>query len=106
MPYAVDIWNEDKIRTDMQKAREAADFIVVCPHWGTEYKLQESKDQQQKAQFLADQGADLIIGTHPHVIEPVTWIQWLPAKRCLYIILLEILLMPPAEQVREQLHVW
>lgn len=75
MPYAVDIWNEDKIRTDMQKAREAADFIVVCPHWGTEYKLQESKDQQQKAQFLADQGADLIIGTHPHVIEPVTWLQ-------------------------------
>ena len=67
----------------MQKAREAADFIVVCPHWGTEYKLQESKDQQQKAQFLADQGADLIIGTHPHVIEPVTWIQSASGKEVL-----------------------
>lgn len=74
MPYAVDLWNEDNIRRDMELARQEADFIVVCPHWGTEYKLQETADQQAKAQFLADLGADLIIGTHPHVIEPVKWI--------------------------------
>lgn len=75
MPYAVELWDEEKIRADMAKARQQADFIVVCPHWGTEYVLEETADQRQKAQFLADLGADLIIGTHPHVIEPVEWIQ-------------------------------
>lgn len=74
MPYAVSLWDEEKIRQDVEKARKEADFIVVCPHWGTEYMLEETADQRKKAQFLADLGVDLIIGTHPHVIEPVEWI--------------------------------
>ena len=74
MPYAVDIWNEEDIKADVQKAREEADFIIVCPHWGTEYELNETEDQKNKAQFLADIGVDLVIGTHPHVIEPVEWL--------------------------------
>ena len=75
MPYAVDMWDEDAIRADVELAKAMADFIVVCPHWGTEYVFEETKDQQKKAQFLADLGVDLIIGTHPHVVEPVKWIK-------------------------------
>lgn len=75
MPYAVEMWNEEKIRQDVASAQEMADFIVVCPHWGTEYVLRETADQRNKAQFLADLGVDLVIGTHPHVVEPVEWIK-------------------------------
>lgn len=74
MPYAVDLWDEQKIAEDVAIAKEMADFIVVCPHWGTEYVLEETADQRKKAQFLADLGVDLVIGTHPHVVEPVKWV--------------------------------
>lgn len=75
MPYAVDMWDEKAIKADVEKAKTMADFIVVCPHWGTEYVFEETKDQQKKAQFLADLGVDLILGTHPHVVEPVKWLK-------------------------------
>ncbi len=75
MPYAVDLWDEDAIKADVEAAKLVSDFIIVCPHWGTEYVFNETKDQTKKAQFLADLGVDLIIGTHPHVVEPVKWLQ-------------------------------
>ena len=74
MPYAVELWDEKQIIDDVVRAKEIADFIVVCPHWGTEYVLEETADQRKKAQFLADLGVNLVIGTHPHVVEPVKWI--------------------------------
>lgn len=75
MPYAVDMWDEAAIRADVELAKTMADFIIVCPHWGTEYVLEETENQQKKAQFLADLGVDLVIGTHPHVVEPVEWVK-------------------------------
>lgn len=75
MPYAVDMWDEKAIKADVEKAKTISDFIIVCPHWGTEYVFEETKDQQKKAQFLADLGVDLVIGTHPHVVEPVKWLK-------------------------------
>ncbi|MGN0374239.1 MAG: CapA family protein, partial [Butyrivibrio sp.] len=78
MPYLVDLMNEytrDEIADDLARANELADFVIVLPHWGTEYVLTETEEQQQWAQFFADNGADLIIGTHPHVVEPVKWIE-------------------------------
>ena len=43
-------------------------------HWGVEYTTTPTKYQVDEAEFLASQGVDIIIGTHPHVIQPVTWI--------------------------------
>lgn len=77
-PYLVNLmtdYTKDKIIADMALAREMADFVVVFPHWGTEYVLTETAEEQQWAQFFADNGADLIIATHPHVIQPVKWIE-------------------------------
>lgn len=71
MPYAVDLLNRERVAADLQRAEELADFIVVCPHWGTEYVLEQTKIQEDWARFFAENGADLILGTHPHVIEPV-----------------------------------
>lgn len=74
MPFAVDLLERQRVTEDLQKARELADFIIVCPHWGTEYRLEETSAQQKWAQLFADNGADLVLGTHPHVIEPVKWV--------------------------------
>ncbi|MED9902770.1 MAG: CapA family protein [Lachnospiraceae bacterium] len=71
MPYAVNLMDETKIAEDVARAKELADFVVLCPHWGTEYVLTESKYQRMWAEFFMECGVDLVIGTHPHVIEPV-----------------------------------
>ncbi len=69
--YIINLLDEEKIKSDMAKAREYADFLVVCPHWGTEYVTSATESEKQWAQFFSDNGADLVIGTHPHVIQQV-----------------------------------
>lgn len=71
MPYAVDLLDEDRIKADIAKAKRLADLTVVCPHWGTEYDHGISDMQKKWVKVFANSGADIIIGTHPHVIEPV-----------------------------------
>ena len=71
MPYAVDLLSEERVKADLAAAEKAADFTIVCPHWGTEYNHGISDMQKKWAKVFAENGADLIIGTHPHVIEPV-----------------------------------
>ena len=63
------------VLTDIEQAKQMADVVVVCPHWGTEYTFVPSSYQQKFAKQMTDAGADLIIGTHPHVIQPVEWIE-------------------------------
>jgi len=74
MPYAVDLLEEKKVVAAIQKAEELADFTVVCPHWGTEYQLQQSAVQEKWAKLFAEKGVDLVLGTHPHVIQPIEWV--------------------------------
>ena len=50
---------------------DGAEVIVVYPHWGTEYLLEANDYQKQMAQKMCDLGVDVIIGGHPHVVEPV-----------------------------------
>jgi poly-gamma-glutamate synthesis protein (capsule biosynthesis protein) len=60
---------------DIQNAQEQADVVVVFPHWGTEYQSTPSSYQKQFAEEMTEAGADLIIGTHPHVPQPVEWVE-------------------------------
>ena len=71
MPFAVAMLEEDKVLSDLQKANEQADFVIVCPHWGTEYQHNQSQEQEYWAKLFLDHGVDLVIGTHPHYIQPV-----------------------------------
>lgn len=66
--------NPDVIE-DIEEAEEIADVVVVCPHWGTEYATTQSSYQEEFALQMTEAGADLIIGTHPHVVQPVTYIE-------------------------------
>ena len=83
MPYAVDLIDKEKIKEDLIYAEQNADFTIVCPHWGVEYMLNENSNQQALAEFMTENGADLIIGTHPHVIEPIEWIESANGNRAL-----------------------
>ena len=74
MPFAVNLMNEARIKSDIKKARKKADFIIVCPHWGTEYQDGIDNYQKKWTDFFLKQKVDLVIGTHPHVIEPVKWV--------------------------------
>lgn len=68
----VDYINRDLISSDIESARAAgAEILAVCIHWGVEYQLHEHQSQRDLAQFLADKGVDLIIGGHPHVVQPM-----------------------------------
>lgn len=64
----------DIIEKQVERANKLADIVVVGCHWGTENSHVISADQKKLAQNLADWGADLIIGTHPHVVQNAEWI--------------------------------
>ena len=74
MPFAVDMLDENAIIEDLTLAKEQADFVVVCPHWGTEYRLTADWSQSKWAKLFLEHGVDLVLGTHPHVIEPIEWL--------------------------------
>lgn len=74
MPYAVDMLEEEKVVAALAKAEELADFTVVCPHWGNEYELGVVSSQEKWTDIFFENGVDLVIGTHPHVIEPIEMI--------------------------------
>lgn len=60
----------EKLKSDLEKARTDADLVVVSFHWGAEYISQPTSYQKELAHLVIDNGADLIIGHHPHWIQP------------------------------------
>ena len=73
--YLVELIDEDNIERDAKYAEENADFTIAFMHWGVEYSTSPSEEQRELAEKMADWGVDLIIGAHPHVVEPVEWIK-------------------------------
>ena len=70
-PCIVNYIDTTLIRKDIQKAlRLNSDVLIANMHWGQEYKLHPDKSQEKLAQFLINEGVDLIIGSHPHVVQP------------------------------------
>lgn len=67
--------DKDRIAEEMKYVKSKCDALIVFPHWGIEYQYKPSTEQKEWAQFFADNGADVIIGTHPHVIEPLEYIE-------------------------------
>ena len=63
-----------QVQKDIAAVRDKVDFLIVCMHAGIEYAPQETDYQDDMARFLAENGVNLVIGTHPHVIEPAEYI--------------------------------
>lgn len=71
-PVVADLIDKTLIESDVKKARDAgAEVICVCMHWGNEYEMTPSKHQRNLAEYIKSLGADLIIGGHPHVVQPM-----------------------------------
>jgi len=70
--YSVNLIDKDLIKKHISLAKEKeVDMICVSMHWGTEYRLTPHSSQEELADFLFKNGVDIILGSHPHVLEPM-----------------------------------
>ena len=75
----VNLMNKEDISKAMQRAKEkGADYIIALPHWGNEYQLAHSTSQMNMAKWLVEEGADVILGAHPHVVQDTCRIEGVP----------------------------
>ena len=72
--YLNNVYSFEKASVDISKVRKDVDFVIVAMHWGTEYSFNVSHEQEKISNELSSLGVDLIIGAHPHVVEPVEYI--------------------------------
>ena len=71
-PYCVNLIDKDLIKKQIELAKSLnVDIIVACMHWGTEYRTTANSEQEELADFLFENGVDIILGNHPHVLEPM-----------------------------------
>lgn len=73
-PWCVNLLDEEKVTADIKEAREHADVVIVFPHWGTENSHEVSDYQREYTQLFSDLGVDIVIGCHPHVLQPLEWV--------------------------------
>ena len=81
----VPLFDEAVIRRQVQLARDAADLVFVSAHWGIENDFVPSDTQKKYAKIFADAGVDAVIGHHPHVVQPVEWMEGSGGNRMLLI---------------------
>ena len=79
----VNIYSEELASEDLSYANENADYTIVLMHWGDVYKEEPNEIQKAQAQYLVDNGANIIIGAHPSVVEPMEILQNKEGKDCL-----------------------
>ncbi|NCB32506.1 MAG: CapA family protein [Erysipelotrichia bacterium] len=74
--YLVNVYSDhvEELLDQIRRAREQADAVLVAMHWGTEYDDEANEEQKALAQQMADAGAAVIIGCHPHVIQPIEYL--------------------------------
>lgn len=82
--YLVNVWPvnnkeayeayKEQVKKDVLNVRDKVDVLFVAMHWGDEYKFTPNSYQEDAALYLASLGVDVVIGSHPHVVEPITWI--------------------------------
>lgn len=70
--FCVNLIDKDLIKKDIENAKsQNADVIISCMHWGIEYQTTPNDEQEDLANFLFENGVDIILGNHPHVLQPM-----------------------------------
>ncbi|MBE6156277.1 MAG: CapA family protein [Firmicutes bacterium] len=69
-PYLVNLYDEELVKNDIEAVRDKVDILIVAMHWGNEYQQNASDTQRKQAKFLAENGVDIVLGTHSHCIQP------------------------------------
>lgn len=71
-PYAVSLLERNQVSDDVRRARAAGAVLVVAQvHWGSEYTRSPSRPQREEARMLLEEGVDVVVGSHPHVVQPI-----------------------------------
>nr|WP_232824223.1 CapA family protein [Paraliobacillus zengyii] len=73
--YLVNLIDQEAMSSDVKDAEEVSDVIVMNLHFGTEYERMPNDEQKELVQYVADLGVDIIIGHHPHVLQPMEWVE-------------------------------
>ncbi|WP_077324361.1 CapA family protein [Virgibacillus siamensis] len=73
--YLVNLIDRGLMESEIQKAKKQADIVVLSMHFGDQYIRMPNDEQKALVQFAADQGVDVVIGHHPHVLQPVDWVK-------------------------------
>ena len=68
--YVINTLNKEQVAADIQKAKEISDCVIFVAHWGSEGNSEPTEYQKQWATFLMQQGVDVCIGGHPHILRP------------------------------------
>ena len=84
-PWSISYFDENQIRSDVARAKEISDVVIVSAHWGDEHAHVPNDFQTYYAQLFADLEVDLVIGTHTHSIEPVEWLTGVNGNKTLVI---------------------
>jgi hypothetical protein len=73
-PVIINLLDKERVAADIEKAKSMKpDLIILFLHWGNEYDTVPSPGQTEMAGYFFSKGADLIIGSHPHVIQKMAW---------------------------------
>ena len=72
--YLVNVYSDELVKKDVEKVKDNTDVIIVAMHWGNEYTHKPTEEQKRIAKYLSELGVNLIIGCHPHVIQPVDYV--------------------------------
>ena len=72
--YHVNVYNKEQVKKDIERVRDKVDVLLVSMHWGEEYTHGITNGQKEIAKYLSSLGVDIVIGAHPHVVEPIEYI--------------------------------
>lgn len=72
--YLVNLIDRDRIAKEVELAKEEAEVVILSLHFGNENERMPNEEQKELVQFAADQGVDIVIGHHPHVLQPMEWV--------------------------------
>ena len=72
--YLLNVYSADKVKSDIEKIKDQVDVIIVSMHWGVEDTNTPTESQKQIAEYLSSLGVNIVIGHHPHVVQPVEYV--------------------------------
>ena len=68
------LWDKEKAKEDIERVKDKVDVVIVSMHWGIEYTHEPVEEEKEIAEYLSSLGVDVIIGHHPHVIQPIEYV--------------------------------
>ena len=72
--YLINMYSDELVKKDVESIKDKVDVIIVAMHWGSEYTKDPTYEETRIAEYLSSLGVNLVIGAHPHVVQPVRYV--------------------------------